>query len=104
MIYSENVFEHIPELTLQAVVPKLCKWLKPSGIALIRPDIFTGPWGGHLCESLHKARTSAGTIEPWEHLRKCRFKPSVYLNRLTRAQYRELFRRHFEVLEERVTD
>lgn len=43
-------------------------------------------------------------MEPWEHLRKNRFRSTVYLNRLTRKQYRNLFRRYFDIVEERVKD
>jgi hypothetical protein len=42
-------------------------------------------------------------IEPWDHLRQRQFKPNTYLNEVTRAEYRELFGVHFEILEERVT-
>jgi len=84
MIFSENVFEHIPEQDLHIILPKLSQWLKPTGICVIRPDIFTGVWGGHLCERLYSGDGEPGVIEPWEHLRKNRFRSTVYLNRLTR--------------------
>ncbi len=41
--------------------------------------------------------------EPWEHLRRKRFRANVYLNELMRADYRRLFSQHFEIVEERVT-
>jgi len=104
MIFSEDVFEHIPEQDLHIILPKLSRWLKPTGICLIRPDIFTGVWGGHLCERLHSGDGEPGVIEPWEHLRKNRFRSTVYLNRLTRRQYRDLFSRYFDILEEKVKD
>ena len=53
MIFSEDVFEHIPEVDLQVIVPKISHWLKPTGIALIRPGLFTSIWGGHLCGGLY---------------------------------------------------
>src|SRR5262249_16771969 len=96
--------EHIPVPSLEALVAKMARWLKPTGLALIRPDIFTGISGGHLLEwfdlSDHRSRRS----EPWEHLRKKRFRGNVYLNQLTRAHYRRLFSRHFDIIEERVAD
>jgi Methyltransferase domain len=79
MIFSEDVFEHIPEEDLHIILPKLSRWLKPSGICLIRPDIFTGVWGGHLCERLYSGDGRHEVIEPWEHLRKKRFRPTVYV-------------------------
>ncbi len=38
--------------------------------------------------------------EPWEHLRKRRFEANTTLNELPRAEYRAIFARHFEILEE----
>ena len=40
--------------------------------------------------------------EPWEHLRKKRYQADTYLNQLSRAQFRELFGKRFDILEERV--
>jgi Methyltransferase domain len=103
-IYSEDVFEHIPRETLRALVQKMANWLKPSGLALIRPNVFTGIVGGHLAEwfpNLVSDHNRHRRSEPWEHLRKRRFRPNTYLNELSRASYRELFTRRFEILEER---
>ncbi|SRR5713101_4399963 len=44
-----------------------------------------------------------GNTEPWEHLRKKRFRANVYLNELIRADYRRLFSEHFEIVDEKVT-
>lgn len=41
--------------------------------------------------------------EPFEHLRKRRHPANTYLNELTRAEYRRLFQKHFDIIEERVT-
>jgi hypothetical protein len=51
-----------------------------------------------LRQPLSKRRSEA-----WEHLRQRRFEANTYLNELTRAEYREIFAIHFEILEERVT-
>src|SRR5436853_1360166 len=48
LITSESVFEHMQISSLQVLVAKIARWLKPNGIALIRPDVFTGISGGHL--------------------------------------------------------
>jgi hypothetical protein len=106
LIYSEDVFEHIPPDSLQALVPQMATWLKPTGLALIRPNIFTGITGGHLAEWFPQAldRPLRRRSDPWEHLRQRRFPDNTYLNQWTRSQFRELFLPHFEILEERVRE
>ena len=37
--------------------------------------------------------------EPWEHLRKRRFNADCYLNEMDLTGYRDLFTKHFEVME-----
>ncbi len=105
LVISEDVFEHLKRDTLEQVVAALARWLRPTGIALIRPNVFTGITGGHLIEwSRHALRQPPPKrrSEPWEHLRQRRFEPNTYLNGLTRAEYRQLFGDHFDILEERV--
>jgi SAM-dependent methyltransferase len=102
-IYSWSVFEHIPPPDLSRLVERIAKMLAPNGIALLTPDVFTGITGGHLVEWYGYVVEAdiARLSEPWEHLRKARYKANTYLNRLSRADYRNLFREHFEILEER---
>jgi len=105
LIVSENVFEHIRPESLQRLVPKMARWLKPDGLALIQPGVYTGITGNHLAQWYpHRvvARKVTGRSEPWEHLRKRRFEANTYLNKLTRAEYRELFSETFTIEEERV--
>jgi SAM-dependent methyltransferase len=105
LVISEDVFEHLQRDTLAEVVAAMARWLRPNGIALIRPNVYTGITGGHLIEWSRRAMRQPPPerhSEPWEHLRERRFKPNTYLNELTRTQYRELFGVHFEILEERV--
>jgi SAM-dependent methyltransferase len=106
LIFSEDVFEHIARDTLQALVPKIARWLRPGGVALIRPNIYTGITGGHLLEwsrravrDPHRRRNS----EPWEHLRRRRVEANTHLNRMTRADYRRLFASSFVIHQELVT-
>lgn len=106
LVISEDVFEHLHCETLEKVLAEMARWLRPTGIALIRPNVFTGITGGHLTEwSRHALRQppSKRRSEPWEHLRQRRFEANTYLNGLTRAEYREIFAVHFEILEERAT-
>ncbi len=103
-IYSEDVFEHIPRPSLVRLTARMAEWLRPHGVALIRPNVFTGIIGGHLLEWSRAAMTSPPPTrrsEPWEHLRKQRFQANTYLNRLGLTDYRDLFSRHFDILDER---
>lgn len=106
LVFSEDVFEHIEPATLKRLTPRLAEWLRPEGVALIRPNVFTGIIGGHLLEwsrASMRQPPARRRSEPWEHLRKRRFAPNTYLNELTRDQYREVFGESFEIVEERVT-
>jgi SAM-dependent methyltransferase len=102
LITSESVFEHIQVPSLKILVAKMSRWLKPGGLALIRPDVFTGISGGHLMEWFDLNPRRRRKSEPWEHLRKRRYRGNVYLNELHRTDYRQLFSEHFEILEETV--
>jgi hypothetical protein len=106
LIISEDVFEHVATKSLSALIPKMASWLAPGGIALIRPNIFTGITGGHALDwSRHSFMlpNPRRTTEPWDHLLSSRHSSNTYLNRLTRRQYREYFSREFEILEEEVS-
>jgi hypothetical protein len=104
-VFSEDVFEHIEPGTLEALIPRVAEWLRPEGVALIRPNVFTGIVGGHLLEwsrASMRHPPARRRSEPWEHLRSRRFTANTYLNEMTRARYRELFGGSFEIVEERV--
>ena len=97
VVISESVFEHIPREDLLRILQNLRGFAMNEGrklLVLSRPTIFTGICGSHLTEWYHHKVYSRDNkaSEPWEHLRKQRFSADTYLNRLTRAQYRELFR------------
>lgn len=102
LILSEDVFEHIPKESLESLVPKMAAWLRPEGIALVRPCIYTGIVGGHDVEWYpHRVgQDIPRRSEPWEHLRKRRFPANTYMNELTREDYRQLFRGYFDILAE----
>jgi SAM-dependent methyltransferase len=106
LVVSEDVFEHLQRDTLELVIEAMARWLRPTGLALIRPNVFTGITGGHLIEWSRRAMLQPPAqrrSEPWEHLRQRRFPPNTYLNEVTRAEYRSLFSGHFDIIEERVT-
>jgi len=104
LIFSERVFEHIPQQDLEQLVARLPSLLSPHGIAIITVDVYTGIIGGHLPEwyAFQVNQTRPKPSEPWEHLRKGRFIANAYLNKLSLADYRKLFAADSEILEENV--
>lgn len=106
LIVSEDVFEHVSPESLSILAQKMASWLRPGGIALIRPNIFTGITGGHALDWSRNSFALSGlrrTTEPWDHLRSRQHASNTYLNKFTRWHYRELFKRDFAILEEDVT-
>ncbi len=103
LVVSEDVFEHVPPQSLPGLVRNIARLLRPTGIALIRPLLFTGPSGSHLLEWYPHRLSSAEAkrSEPWEQLRKRRFVANTYLNELRWADYRSHFTPYFRILEER---
>jgi hypothetical protein len=103
LIVSEDVFEHISLASLERLVPAMARWLRPQGLGLIRPNVFTGITGGHLVEWYRSSFERPGLVrksEPWEHLRRRRWTANTHLNELTRADYRRIFAAEFEILDE----
>lgn len=104
LIYSEDVFEHIPKAALKNLVERMSAALNPNGLAIIRPNVFTGIIGGHQLEwYAHRLpeTDAVRSTEPWEHLRQNRHPANTYLNGMTRREYVALFEPHFEILENR---
>jgi hypothetical protein len=96
VVVSESVFEHIPRSDLSCILRNLKTHAEENGrvlLVLTRPTIFTGICGSHLTEWFHHNVYSSKPkkSQPWEHLRKNRFQADTYLNRLSRAESRELF-------------
>lgn len=102
LIYSEDVFEHIPGSSLAAVTERMARWLAPNGVALISPNVFTGITGGHLVEWNRASFThdAVRRSAPWDHLRRRAHHPNTQLNELSRAEFRELFASHFVIEDE----
>lgn len=101
-LYSFDVFEHIPRPDLETLTAHLAHALAPGGIALIAPQIYTGICGGHLPEwsNYMATQSTPRSTRPWEHLHPSPLLANVYLNRLTRADYRAIFSAHFQIIEE----
>jgi Methyltransferase domain len=105
LIFSEDVFEHIAAERLDPLCARIAAGLTPGGLALISPNVYSGITGGHLVEWNRRSFTTAGArrrTPPWGHLRGNSKPPNTFLNRLTRADYRELFQRHFVIRDEQV--
>jgi hypothetical protein len=101
LFYSEDVFEHIPEKSMDAVCSTLAKSLSENGVALISPVVFSGLSGGHLSEWYPHtlANSHDRQSSPWEHLRDRRWRADCYLNEMRLSDYESLFARHFVVAE-----
>jgi hypothetical protein len=100
-IYSVDVFEHIPKQQVDAVVKAMAGALAPNGVALIRPDLFTGISGSHLPE-WYKERLGESFVRkapPWDHLRQNRFPANSYLNKMRLAEYEDIFARYLTIAE-----
>ncbi|MDM7948611.1 class I SAM-dependent methyltransferase [Hydrogenophaga sp.] len=99
LFYSEDVFEHIPLTSMDAVCASLAQALSENGVALISPVVFTGLSGGHLPEwyphTLQK--TQSRHSKPWEHLRDRRYTADCHLNEMRLSDFEALFARHFAV-------
>lgn len=101
LIYSIAAFEHMTRPAMESLIPRMATWLHSDGLAVVRPDVFTGLHGGHLREwdeeTLHSAAPRRS--EPWEHLRKKRYVANTTLNEMTRGEYEAIFTRYFRILE-----
>lgn len=106
VVISEDVFEHVDAATLPALVETMHGWLKPTGVALIRPNVFTGITGGHQNEwgrwSFRGSPPRRRSVA-WDHLLDRQFAPNSFLNELWLRDYRAVFEERFEILEEIVT-
>lgn len=103
LVYSEDVFEHIPRGSIPSVLSLIANHVSENGLVLIRPNIWTGITGGHFVEWYHSnlERPEAKRRPPWSHLISGEGEPSVYLNKLTYSEYVEMFSKTFEIVEVR---
>jgi hypothetical protein len=101
-IFSEDVLEHIPLGSLQRILALMAASMAHHGVVYLKPMVFTGICGGHHLEwyphTLNQAMDRR--TEPWEHLRKDRHPANTYLNKLCLADYRKLFSKDFDILQE----
>lgn len=102
-IYSEDVFEHIPPDAMEATLQRIARWLTPDGIASLTPCVYPSLPGSHLPEWYPHTlanQTATRRSMPWEHLRDRRFRADCYLNELKLRDYRQMFARHLEIVDE----
>lgn len=102
-VYSEDVFEHIPAERLPMLMRKLHQHMAPGGIAVITPNVFTGIVGGHGLDWYHSRVNEPleGRSPPWGHLTGETPEADTYLNKLTRAQYRDILSEGFIIESEK---
>jgi hypothetical protein len=84
IVYSFDVFEHLPVNVLEKVVPAMLDRLTPSGFCLIRLNPFPSIAGGHRVERYNLRDTSPCPTPPWQHLRDLAHGlGDTFLNRLS---------------------
>jgi hypothetical protein len=102
LIYSYDVFEHLPPEVLTLTVSGMMQRLSREGCCLIRLNPFPSITGGHLIEWY------AGTLKnpqpresaPWDHLRnRERGTGDTYLNGLGHRDFLAIFEKHARVIE-----
>lgn len=100
-VFSEDVFEHIPEDQLRQVSKNISRWLRPGGIALIRPHVYTGIAGGHDPDFYphNVVKGVSPKDRAWAHLWDTQFAVDTYLNKLRFKDYFSIFEVDFEILE-----
>jgi Methyltransferase domain len=102
MVFSEDVFEHIPSQSIPRLLKMMAARMSDQAIAVIKPAIFTGITGGHDLDWYpHRvAETLDGRTVPWGHLTGEAGPADTFLNRLKRSEYRAMFEKDFIILEE----
>jgi hypothetical protein len=102
LVLSEDVFEHIPPDRIPPLLDMMAERMRGDSLAIIAPMIFTGISGGHDLDWYpHRVNEPLdGRTPPWGHLVGQARPADTYLNELRRSDYRRLFERRFEILEE----
>ena len=101
VIYSYDVFEHLPPPVLRATITAMMQRLTPDGCCIIRLNPFPCLMGGHsgACCSAGLAATGPRRLPPWEHLRDPESATGdTYLNQLSHKDYLALFGSQAEVV------
>jgi len=106
LIYSEDVFEHIPPGDLDRLLAGAARHLAPGGLLLTRPMIFTGISGGHQTKWYpERIRLAPPPSQgAWSHLRDPNFFINTYLNKMSRGEMVNAIGRKFDILEDTSLD
>ena len=99
LVTSVAAFEHF--LDVPKVVAELAHVVQPGGVVWVCIHPFTSPSGGHNLGFVEiPLRHVPYSVEPWDHLRKRHLPFKVPLNEWRLLQYREVFARYFEIVNE----
>jgi hypothetical protein len=91
LVFSQDVFEHIPITDLRLVMAEIRKHIAPGGFVITVPNVFTGISGGHDIK-WYSYRVDLNESESaWGHLLDPDFMTNTYLNKMTRREYCSLF-------------
>lgn len=102
IVYSNDVFEHI--MHVPKALAECVRVVKLDGIIYIRVHLFSSLSGSHHPKWFHPDTDPPDDIEPWFHLHEVRlddlFRLDYGLNRLRLAEFREIFAKMTDVIEE----
>jgi SAM-dependent methyltransferase len=101
-VYSFEVLEHIPRESIRFILSEMARKLRPEGVAHVRLTSFAGITGGAIPDWYPNtvSQDIRRRAEPWEHLRKRRFRADAYMNGQSIKDYRAMFLESFEIKEE----
>ncbi len=100
-IYSTWVFEHIDNVSES--LKEINRVLKPNGLAWIGVHLFLSLSGGHNLEWIDPENNPSNKVPAWDHLLENEFPVNTFLNKLTLDQYREIFKKNIEIIDEKLT-
>jgi hypothetical protein len=104
-VYSEDVLEHVSVSEIEITCKNIRGSIRPEALLLFRPNMYSGITGGHVPEWYHSAVARGHKkTDPWNHLITGSHEPSVFLNKLSYADYYGLFARYFTIEEVVKTD
>ena len=100
-VYSAWTFEHVDGVP--AAIKEVNRVLKKSGIAYIAIHLFPSLSGGHHTDWICPDKSSSTKAPPWDHCLNNQYPVNTYLNKLCLRHYREIFKEHINVINEKIT-
>ncbi|MDO8281319.1 MAG: class I SAM-dependent methyltransferase [Thermodesulfovibrionia bacterium] len=98
-IYSAWVFQHMDNV--DGVVREISRVLKHSGTAWIGIHLFPSVSGSHHMEWSEPDKSPSKKVPLWDHLLENQYPVNAYLNKLRLNEFREIFNKYVEVIEEK---